>query len=194
MTTDSNITPAPITNTEVQKSATPFATPANTEDGDSMPIQTPNNDLVYKNLDQGYQLTFPENWRGWYLIDKPDNNFIRVKFYGRSKTGTIAAKEYFGGGLPMFLIMSEVGIEENEPLDSVRKIGTIKAVNYYFATGTGSDVGVLFSIANKESAARQTAKYEVDETELELAAQDWAKVQQMQKDIEGILHTFKAID
>ena len=75
----------------------------------------------------------------------------------------------------MFMIIKESALEEN--LDSVRKIGTVNGINYYFATGTGSYLGGLYEIADTQSAARQTADYEVDEIELDLAKKDWEKVQ-----------------
>lgn len=167
---------------------------SNINANDAIPMQTPDNNIVYENKEQHYQLTFPESWRGWYIVDKLDGATARVKFYGKSKTGTIAAKDIFGGGLPMFFILPESELEENEPLDSMKKIGTAKGIDYYFATGTGSDVGALYSISDLNSAVRQTAKYEVDETELQLAQQDWEKVQQMQEQIDSVLKTFSEIE
>jgi len=141
----------------------------------SLSSQTPDNSLVYINSKCGYQLTFPESWRGYYVIDEINNDIVRINFFGKSKTGTISLKPYGFDGLPMFMIIKESALEEN--LDSVRKIGTVNGINYYFATGTGSYLGGLYEIADTQSAARQTADYEVDEIELDLAKKDWEKVQ-----------------
>lgn len=93
----------------------------------------------------------------------------------------------------MFFIMNETELKKNEPLDSIKEIGVLSGVKYYYVTGTGSEVGALLKIADTHSAVRQTAKYEVDETELRLAAQDWEKLQQMQNEISSVQNSFKPI-
>lgn len=160
-------------------------------------IPSPGNDdisLIYKNMKLGYQLEFPNDWKGWYLIDEFDNGLIRIKFYGKSKTGTIAAKEYFGDGLPMFYILPENVLEQNKLLDSIKKIGSVNGVNFFFATGTGFDLGLLYSISISDSFAIDNANYEVDEKELKLAAEDWSKAQQMYSQIDSVLETFRKIE
>lgn len=166
---------------------------ANNDDMKSV-TETPETENVYVNLEYGYQLTFPESWQGWYEVDDTESGKLRIKFVGKSKTGSVAAEEYFGGGLPMFFIVPESDVNNGEMLDSVREIGEARNVKYYYATGTGSDLGALVSIADESSAVRQIADYEVDEEELRLAAEDWEKVQEMLEDVDEILLSFKEIE
>lgn len=154
----------------------------------------PETELLYKNEKGGYQLEFPLSWKEYFIIDNlNDNGSIRIKFYGRSKTGTIGGQEYFGGGLPMFFILREEDLKVEYPLDSVREIGTVDNIKYYFATGTGSDISALFSISDPQSAVYQTAEYEIDQRELELAMKDWEKAKEMFDEIDSILKTFKPL-
>ncbi len=150
-------------------------------------------ELVYVNYDEGYQITFPETWRGWYSVDIPEAGICRVKFVGKSKTGSIASVDYFNGGLPLFYIISQRIYENDSYWDNVTEIGQINGQCFYYATGTGADITALLSIADKHSAIRQTADYPVDAIELDLAARDWDKVNLMHQDINDILATFSGV-
>lgn len=155
-------------------------------------IQTETN-LVYQNTKHGYQIVFPESWRGYYIISELDDGIISVNFYGKSKTGSISLKSNGINGLPMFFIANESQIRSDEMIDSKTKLGTVKGLDYYFFTGTSSSVGSLFDIAKVDSAVRQTAPYDVDEKELLLAKNDWDKVSNMFNELDGILKTFGPI-
>lgn len=63
--------------------------------------------------------------------------------------------------------------------DSVREVGMIDNVKYYYYTDTDFPLGDLAS------------EYIDDEEEKKLAELDYAKAMEMQKDIDAILSTFR---
>ena len=147
----------------------------------------PNEDLVYKNEIAGYQFTFPESWRGHYVITEHSSGEASIGFYGESKTGRISQG---GNGLSMFQI-----IKSTIHWDGVvGKIGEINGTEYFHAQRGGFPIGILYEISIPAWGARETLPFEVDETELALAAQDWEKAKEMYGDIDDILKTFKAIE
>ncbi|MBQ7033376.1 MAG: PQQ-binding-like beta-propeller repeat protein [Clostridia bacterium] len=89
-------------------------------------------EAIYKNVQYGYQLTFPESWAGYYKVMETEDGGVRVCFVGKST----ASKAY--ADTPMFMILPQATVETEEYLDSVRKIGTANGIAYYYATGTSS--------------------------------------------------------
>lgn len=147
------------------------------------------NELTYKNYSCGYQITFPKTWKGYYVIEVKDKSSIRVNFWGKSKTATILGKSFNTQGLPMFMIVSEKYIE-NEALDNVRKIGKIKGINYFYATGTGSDISMLKTVGDEDSPVKHMNMFVIDEDEVKLSQKDWEKVNIMYSEINEMLKTF----
>ncbi len=138
---------------------------------------------TYTNAELGFCLTFPESWNDWYTVDMPEDEVVRIKFVGKSKAGTTLTEDAYGGGLPMFYIISEKALANNVPWDSVKAIGTVDDVEFYFATSTGAEIGVLRSVIEKN---------EETEEEIELTKKDLEKADEMFAEIEGILKTFSA--
>ena len=155
-------------------------------------VLIPEQDLIYRNEAAGYQLTFPENWQGHYVIAEYNGGTIcMIGFYGKSKTGQLSFKDVTGHvGLELFWIgdkpCSECSIRKE------RKIGEVNGVSYFYvAHGGRNSIGILHGISRPNEA--QYASYEVDGTELELAAQDWEKANIMCDEIDDVLESFTAI-
>lgn len=185
--------PAPSISAVTTKAPTPTPTAQSTPTPSSTSSLKQNaTGIVYKDKALGFQLTFPNDWDSYFKIIE-NTNGIAVNFYGKSKTGSISLQDFGIDGLPMFIITNHLPDENEEPLDSIQKIGTVNGTDYYYATGTSSGLGVLFDIADPQSAVRQTAKYTVDQTELNLAAQDWEKAQAMQSELDDVLKSFAPI-
>ena len=142
------------------------------------------NGIVYKNTKCNYQITFPSSWDSWYLIDEFEDGSIVVKFYGKSKAGSIAAQEDVDGGLPMFVILKEsLMLKEKElgVLDSIKELGTAGGIKYYYATGTSSSLGALFDQINSLNGKNE---------ELDLVKKDFEKMKEMLAEAESIIETF----
>lgn len=152
-------------------------------------VLIPEQELVYRNEAAGYQLTFPENWRGYYVITEYGSEEVCIGFYGKSKTGQIYFKQNWGqDGLDLFWI-------KNEPCPEcpIKKIGEANGVEYFFIEHGGSFIGILSAISYPDRTDRELAKYEIDETELELAAQDWEKAKSMYEEIDDVVKSFTPI-
>ncbi|MCK9479890.1 MAG: hypothetical protein M0R40_10405 [Firmicutes bacterium] len=139
--------------------------------------------IVYINNKCGYSITFPLDWEGWYAINEFDEGSVEVKFLGKSKTGSILDFDFSRGGLSWFFILTEQALREAD-YDSIKLIGTINESNYYYATGTSSYVGALHFASSRDYG------YDLDETELDLAAKDLDKLGQMGLQVDDILKTF----
>ena len=143
---------------------------------------------VYVNKEAGYQLTFPENWLGWFYIDDSDPKYIQLLFYGKSKTGTVSFFSYgledMYYGLNMFSICAESEVENFDLLDGHKVIGVAKGEKYYFGTGTGATLPILLD--------PEDFWYNITDEERELAASDWEKVESMNFD--DVTQTFKALE
>jgi hypothetical protein len=126
-------------------------------------------------------LGFPQSWKGYYKIEEGDTNYIEVYFIGQSKI----SKGENGNGLFMFYIGTEEAFNDLFT-DGNRNIGNIKGVDYYYATGTDYSLGALDLSTDQSSSENIT-----DQTERKLMDEDFHKAQEMQKDIDGILKTFK---
>jgi len=153
----------------------------NTE-SDTILVQT----IVYKNEKLGFELAFPESWRGWYVINEIRENAVEVAFYGKSKTSTVEFLEEDGKpGLHMFFVANEAFIEESPFLDGIEEIGTVGAMKFYYATTTDWPLGVLFDGGMSSDTN--------DETETLLIISDFEKAMQMTDEVGDIILTFKAI-
>ena len=182
-------TPTPTVTPTTPTPSAPETTPPTSSPSSTPDLVSGPDGIVYTNQTLGFQITFPKDWDGYFKIFENDGE-IAVNFYGKSKTGTIG-EAYMGvEGLPFFIITSDI---EQPFLDSVQKIGTAKGVDYYFATGTDSDVGLLFDLSREAQENPGFFPYTIDQTELDLAAQDWDKTGQMDSEIQSVLATFKAI-
>lgn len=137
---------------------------------------------IYINNNFGFSLTFPESWNGNYII-KDDKDFITISFMGKSKVsqGLAGSKE----GLSMFYIGTENYVRSTEFIDSVRKIGKARNVNYYYFTDTDYPVGVLTDYLQDQL---------MDIKEKSLMKKDYIKAKAMEKEINSVLSTFKPIE
>jgi hypothetical protein len=147
----------------------------------------PEQPIIYRNEKLGFELSFPESWDGWYLINAIGENAIEVAFFGRS---ILSATDFFneGGapGLHIFLVANEAFITEGAFLDSIKEIGIAGAERFYFATTTDYPLGALKD--NGEAYFRK-----LDEAETALVKADFEKAMKMRDDVDSILQTFRAI-
>ena len=141
---------------------------------------------VYVNKEAGYQLTFPEDWLGWFYIYDSNPRDISVVFYGKSKTGSVLsiAEGFDGYGLYMFSICAESEVENFDLLDGHKVIGVAKGEKYYFGTGTDASLPILLF--------PEDCWYNITDEERRLAANDWEKVESMNFD--DVTQTFKALE
>ena len=134
--------------------------------------------IFYQNQKLGFCLEFPESWAGYYKIVEY-SYYINVDFIGKSQT----SKGDDGNGLFMFMIGA---IDDATFLDSIKKIGIVDGIDYYYATATDYSLGALDLDTNTNIG--------IDDEERKLISEDWSKAQGMQKDIENILITFEACE
>ena len=151
-----------------------------------------NTQLVFINDSCGYSLTFPDSWSEYFFVNTDNPDTLSIHFLGESKTGSVLLEQYGIVGLPWFVIAPEAELDES--YDNIRLIGTANGVNYYYATGSAS-VTMLLSVSMKDTATYQMAAglYDVDEHELQLAANDYSKLEQMEQEIDLFLESFEAI-
>ena len=143
---------------------------------------------VYVNEKCGYQLTFPEDWQGWYYIKEYHDGGLSVFFFGKSMTGsyytTHLSEKLEDGektyGLHMFSIVTKADVERHT-YDNEKYIGTAKGVEYYSVTGTDATLSAVYM--------PQEIWKDITEEEYQLAKKDWEKVQQM--DYNEVTKTFK---
>jgi hypothetical protein len=141
---------------------------------------------IYENKKFRFTLQIPLSWNGYYIVDESAEDYIKVNFVGSSKTS-----KYFTSedpekitGLTMFFIGNENYIRNNDFIDGSRKIGISNKINYYYFTSTDYLIGVLYDVFNDPNIK--------DKEEKKHAYSDFIKAKQMEKDIDGILKTFKA--
>ena len=138
---------------------------------------------IYKNKRLGFMINIPKSWKGNYIIDDFSDGSIGISFIGKSKLSKNYSEESKKSmGLPMFYIGSESCVKKLEFIDSVQKIGAVKKIKFYYYTSTDYPLGAL----KPEFGS-------VSEKEKKLAEADYLKSQEMSKDIEKILKSFKAI-
>lgn len=174
-------------------SATPvLLTPTPVKTSYPTPVGTPpTNGIVFQNEKDGYQLTFPETWQGWYRLDVREDS-VGVWFLGKSQTGKKHVGDDKYEGIPMFTIIQERGYNLKD-YDNIIYIGKVKGVNYFYGTGTSNNFDVLQEIANGKKPERWYRDYEIDEKEIQLAKQDLEKVNRMKEEINSILASFREI-
>ena len=162
--------------------------PLPSESNKSSKLLIQEEELIYRNEIAGYQITFPENWRGYYAIGEFSDGEVYINFYGKSKTGQIGHNEdNIRTGLGLFQITTTT---TSQMEGVIGKIGEVNGTEYYYAQWGGSPTGILYEIQDPERGVRELLPFEIDETELELAAKDWEKVTEMKEDIDTILKTF----
>ena len=165
-------------------------------------ILIPEQELVYRNRVAGYQITFPEKWRGYYVVTEYNNGDICVGFYGKSKTGQMGEKhQYDHYGLDMFWI-STPKLKDIDMALQQRKIGEINGVEYFYGQW-GTPAPTLSNILKSDGLTKEFIEneygYQLDEEELLLVKRDnEILVQIIQEDLwnaeEVIFPTFKAIE
>ena len=155
----------------------------------------PEAELVYKNYEAGYQITFPQNWQGNYVITEYSPGEVCIGFYGKSKTGRIAFKHNLErDGLDLGWIVSEKPKNPDEGCLVLGKIGEVNGVEYFITTPRGGTyIPMLSAIADPDSAEREIAKYEIDETELILAEHDSEIAIPMRDDLYALNIKFEPI-
>lgn len=135
----------------------------------------------------GFAIDFPKSWHGYYIVDESYENLVRVSFIGKSKTSEGFDEDSTKkSGLLMFFIGPEV---DREFSDSVKQIGTVASVDYYYGTSTDYPVGALF--VSPESNPEEMG---INEEEMKLMEEDFKKAKEMEKDVEDILKTFREND
>ena len=154
--------------------------PESTPKSEVISVIIPEEELVYKNEIAGYQITFPENWRGYYVVTEYSTGNVCVGFYGKSKTGQIAYKHHGYDGLNLFWITTNPGSDGYS-----YKLGEINGVEYSCSKEGGLYIGDLGGISEQHDTYLDLARYEVDEVEIELAAQDWEIAKPMRDDVEN---------
>ena len=148
--------------------------------------QSPETSLSYENMECGYKLTFPESWLGYYIINDQRPNDMSIYFYGKSIAGTVIYEKIGCYGLPMFAIVNE-DILNSGAFDSSIKIGTACGINYYYVRFTGTDLNLLMNVASGVYP-------DFDETEKQLAGEEWEKVEEMFNEIDILLESFDPVD
>ena len=141
----------------------------------------------YINYEQGYKITFPEDWMGWFLIDDSEADDVRIIFYGKSEAGRFGEWYCDRYGLSMFNIVTESTMYSNPDwditYDNKKIIGTVQGENIY--------KGVTFVSMGLLRYASWTTYY--DEEERELAAKDDEKLSDMINNTEFLKATFEEI-
>ena len=155
-------------------------------------VLIPEEDLVYINDSAGYQIAFPESWRGYYVITEYSPDEVSIGFYGKSKTGKIAYEHYGMDGLEIGCIVSEIPVEGRNLID---KIGEINGVDYFLTSATGGTYLPTLEevISSDNNSIKEFINYEIDETELMLVAQDLEKAIPMRDDLYDMRITFSPI-
>lgn len=160
---------------------------------DTPRVIIPEKELVYKNEEAGYQITFPENWRGYYVITEYSPEEVCIGFYGKSKTGRIAYKHWDRDGLDLGWIVTHEPTTDEGSL-TVDKLGKVHGVSYFLTSPRGGPrLPDLEAILRLDNTTRQLTRYEVDATEEELVAQDIEKALPMRDDLYEGNFIFEAI-
>jgi len=197
MEKDIAISPTPTETVAASQVEAP-PNPAKTPEPYKTPrVLIPEQELVYRNEEAGYQITFPESWRGYYVVTEYSPANVVVGFYGKSKTGQSGDKltgsqQY---GVDMFRI--ETKGPDPDVTHYQKKIGEVNGIEYFFRYFYSH---ILSDILDPNGWQREYygKHYEIDEAELALVAQDEEKMLQMRQDADNaeevIFPTFKVIE
>lgn len=142
------------------------------------------NVLIYQNTKFKFSLQFPKSWSSYFMINEKAEDYIIINFIGKSKVSKAILDSGEVSGTTIFYIGNEKYIQNNEFIDSIKKIGKSHKINYYYFTGTDYPIGGLNDFYHDPN---------VDKKEKVLIYNDYLKAKQMEKDIENILKTFKEI-
>ena len=149
---------------------------------------TPLTGGVYKNEELGFEITFPESWAGYYIIQKIDDECYAVCFYGKSKWGRYYNEYTQRYGLELFQIETDVFNKNNPDYRFVKakiKSGTNKNLEIYTQYGL-----TLLVISQYVPNYR-----EIPEKEYSLMLEDSAKAGEMVKNetMKQIYASFKPL-
>lgn len=141
----------------------------------------PNSDTagtgIYENKRLGFTLQIASSWEGyWDIVEYED--CVSFNFVGRSNT----AKEY--APTVFFFLGNEKCVEEAPFIDGVKQIGFSGGSKIYYYTTTDYPVGAFDDVAGRP---------DTDPDEKKLCGSDFEKARAMEKDIPGILESFKAM-
>lgn len=139
---------------------------------------------TYINEDLGFSLEIPSEWEGYYNTVE-NTQSLAFMFCGESD----ACTKYNESGLLMFYIVSDE-VVNSEPLDSIRKIGTVQGISYYYATSTDVSLAPIM-LVNDSLINDAIEKYGQEQTEI--IKKDWKKAQEMREDIPNLLQSFKEL-
>lgn len=127
--------------------------------------------IKYVNDVMGFSLMLPNSWEGNYnVVEEENGGCITIRYKG--KDSIIMGDDE--KGLYMFSIIREDKL--NNFLDSVKKIGIYREQNYYYATHTDFEIGLL---RDEDDESNNT---------------DFKKAMSMLEDVPQILETIKAIE
>ena len=161
----------------------------NTQSNGIARVLIPEQELIYKNEAEGYQITFPESWRGFYMVTEQRYGDVCIGFYGKSKTGQMTLET---GTENEFYPFHLFNITKRGDVEGVvSKIGTIDSTEYFLLIAP-SNMEILRDASDPDNSNRTgVIQHGIDE--LELVAQDWEKAQEMCADIDTVVKTFVQI-
>lgn len=140
---------------------------------------------LYENKRFGFVLQIPTSWEGYYIINESNKNYVEVSFVGESKTSkNIDVDSNKICGLTLFYIANEAYVKNRKFIDGAKEIGSSHKVKYYYFTNSDYPIGALYDVFNN-------SEIKDDEEKLK-AYNDYLEAKQMEKDIEGIIKSFKA--
>jgi hypothetical protein len=161
-------------------------------------VWIPESKLTYKSKAGGWQITFPEHWRGWLVVTEYNGGDAVIGFYGKSHTGQNGTRDHWGRvGLDLFWIVTEP-----VPDMGTFKIGEANGVDYFFMQ-FHAPASVLKEVLDPDDSWRGYAERELgfvfDEEELALVAIDNEKfIRMAYEDLRyeetKFLKTFKPIE
>lgn len=157
------------------------------------PTQEDNqNGQTFTSKKLGVSIDFPKSWTNNFIvaescINNSNIGYIEVRFFGKSMTGVGLGNGLLNSdGMPMFYIGTLEGLNtRNGVLDNMKKIGTFKGKEYYYAT----------VIVNPEEALKDTKRtvsgIPKDKKELDLEAEDLVTLKKMEKQVDDVVKTFR---
>ena len=141
--------------------------------------------LTCKNAVYGYQLTFPEAWRGFYETEETEDGSLFVYFSGKSKTSKHARSQ---GDMLMFMIVSDAYVQDGN-VDVVQKAGEASGTELYWATTTDMPAELLFNVAHGVGIMVDVP-FRLDEDEIAAAKTDFSRWVVMLGEVAFVLRGF----